>query len=174
MILAINGSPRKGNTLHMVKKVLEGCDAELINLAELKIEPCGGCNLCYEKKQDCYRKDELAPVLEKMKSASLFIFASPNYFSNVSWLMKLFMDRTNGLFATKSLKGKKAALVAVGGHLKDTMNCLNSLELFCKDHGMEVVGSVIAQAEKVEDISAAVQQECIKLGEKCQSYISKK
>ena len=78
-VYAINGSPRRNrNTAKMLDKVLEGvrtefpeAEVERINLFDLKFTSCKSCFACKRKderfKATCALKDELAPVLQKIK-----------------------------------------------------------------------------------------------------------
>ncbi|MCL2679801.1 MAG: flavodoxin family protein [Dehalococcoidia bacterium] len=91
-ILAINGSPRKSwNTATLLQKALEGGAAsgagtELIHLYELNYKGCTSCFTCkkIDGKRACAMRDDLTPVLEKMKDASALIFGSPIYFGHIT------------------------------------------------------------------------------------------
>jgi len=158
----------------MVEKVAEGAvnkgeSVEMYYLRNLDINNCLGCDVCYNKKVPCVQKDDMKELSEKLAKSEGVILGSPNYFKNVSALMKKFMDRTNALVAVEALKGKKAAVVCVGGQpLTNTEHCLNVMEEFVRDHDMELVGSVIAKADAPKEIigSKAIEDECVKLGEK--------
>lgn len=172
-ILAICGSPRKGNTEIMLNKVLEGAESkkaetEIVLLRTKKIEHCTGCDMCWNKEKPCYILDDYQAVKEKMLDADALVFGSPNYFRNVSSLMKSFMDRTNDLVKKTKLKGKKAGFVCVGGqNLNNTMKCLEIMQNFIEDHELDLAGSVIAKADAPGEIneSEATLEECRKLGE---------
>lgn len=100
-ILAVNGSPRgkRGNTHVMVDAFLNGAEeagaeVEQIMLSKLKIKNCKGCFWCWIKTPgNCVIKDDMAPILEKLKAADVLVFATPLYVDNVTGLMKNFMDR---------------------------------------------------------------------------------
>jgi len=101
----------------------------------------------------------------------VIVLGCPTYFANVPALMKTFMDRCLPLYLAEKLKGKKAALIAVGNFkkgearfldgfdidkaMKDSAQrrelekpvrkCLNILKSFCADHmQMGIIGSVVA------------------------------
>ncbi len=117
-ILAICGSPRKGNTEFMLNTILDAItdhETELILLREKNIQHCTGCDLCYNELKPCYLEDDMQEIIPKLLAADLIIFGSPNYFSNVSSLMKTFMDRTNELAKEHKLENKEGVLVCVGG-----------------------------------------------------------
>ena len=87
-IAIINGSPRKNwNTGTLLNKVLEGAisqnaETELINLYDLQYRGCTSCFSC--KKKDgtraCAMKDDLTPLLEKLRTSDGIAFGSPIYF----------------------------------------------------------------------------------------------
>jgi multimeric flavodoxin WrbA len=171
-ILAICGSPRKGNTEFMLRKLLEGTennDKELILLRNLNIKPCNGCDICYNEGKSCPIDDDMKGLYEKLLKADIIVFGSPNYFKNVSGLMKNFIDRTNALVEPPKLKNKKAGIVCVGGQdINNIIFCEKVLKEFVDDHQMINTGSVIAKAESPEEIkeNKAVIYELKKLGEK--------
>lgn len=173
-ILGISGSPRKGNTDYMLNIVLNSAkenkaNTDLTILRELKIENCDGCGVCFDYNKPCHIKDDFYKVLNKMLDSDVILWGSPNYFKNVSGLMKNFMDRTNEIIKKFKLKGKYAAFVCVGGQsIDNTRYCRNVMYEFIKDHKMNLIGEVIAKAEFPKDIekNPRVIKECIQLGEK--------
>ena len=100
-IFAINGSPRKDwNTGTLLNKVLEGAasqnaETELVNLYDLQYKGCTSCFSC--KKKDgarvCAMKDDLTPLLEKLRTADGVVLGSPIYFMNVTAGMAAFLER---------------------------------------------------------------------------------
>ena len=81
-LIAINGSPRRS--------------AEMINLYALNFKGCTSCFACKVKNRPhgtCAMKDDLTPVLEKVKAADAIIFGSPIYFMNLSAGMIAFIER---------------------------------------------------------------------------------
>ena len=101
-IIAINGSPRRsGNTATLLHKALEGAAAagaetECIDLYTLNYKGCISCFSCKRKDKKhgvCAVKDELAPVLEKVKQADAVLFGSPIYFMNLTSGLQAFLER---------------------------------------------------------------------------------
>lgn len=99
-ILTIMGSPRKGNTYRAVRRIEEQLTAmgdvefEYLWLKDAGLADCKGCTLCFLKgEQRCPLKDGREAIERRMLEADGVIFASPNYASNVSGLMKTFIDR---------------------------------------------------------------------------------
>ncbi|AKB82760.1 iron-sulfur flavoprotein [Methanosarcina barkeri 3] len=102
-VIAINGSPRKKwNTATLLEKALEGANSEgaeveLIHLYDLNFKGCTSCFSCKLKGGKsygkCAMKDELTPVLEKLKDADAVILGSPIYLGNSTGEMRSFMER---------------------------------------------------------------------------------
>lgn len=121
-ILAILGSPRKGQT----ETALSNFEKELERLGELKFEyiylrdvnlqTCKGCAVCLEDGEEkCPLHDDRDLLLRKLKEADGIIYATPNYSLQVTSLMKNFFDRFCFLFHRPCLFGKTSiALVTQG------------------------------------------------------------
>jgi len=99
-ILAIMGSPRKGDSYEVTRQVEERMkelgevEFEYIFLKDIEIKPCRGCFLCTSRGEEhCPVRDDCPAALEKMLAADAVIFASPVYALSVSGLMKIFKDR---------------------------------------------------------------------------------
>ena len=101
-LIAINGSPRKNwNTAQLLQHAMKGAQdagasAEMINLYSLNFKGCTSCFACKLKNRPhgtCAMKDDLSPVLEKIKSADAIIFGTPIYFMNLSAGMIAFIER---------------------------------------------------------------------------------
>jgi multimeric flavodoxin WrbA len=164
-ILAICGSPRKGNCERMVEELLRGGEeggarAELVLLRNLEFSDCCGKDSCFHQGQ-CHLKDGLTPVLEKLDRARIVVFAAPSYFNNVPGLMKRFMDRTNPYCKSKMFNGKKAVLLSVGGaKISSARRCEAVMKDFCGIHGIDVISSISAVAEQPNDIGKDKLEEC--------------
>lgn len=104
-VYAINGSPRKNkNTAQMLDKALEGVKAEFpdaqierIDLFDLNFTSCKSCFACKRKDEKflrtCAIKDDLSPVLEKIKEADGLIIGSPIYFGDITGQLHSFYER---------------------------------------------------------------------------------
>lgn len=85
-ILAINGSHRVGeNTSKLLQMALDeaaalGAETEMVDLAELDIEFCAGCNKCLFKPM-CSISDDMDELKQKMLEADGIILGSPDYLS---------------------------------------------------------------------------------------------
>ena len=173
-IIGICGSHRDGNSDWMVKKVLEGsknkgAETEIIFLRNLNIKFCDGCDSCFKTGRGCHIKDDMQELYKKLLKADAIILGTPNYFKNVSAIMKNFMDRTNAIASPPRLKNKKAIGLCVGGQkLSNTAYCERILKEFFKDHKMKIVGMIKTRADKPQEICSnkPIEKSLIKLGRK--------
>ena len=102
-VIAFNGSPRKKwNTAMLLEKALEGAasqgaETELIHLYDLNFKGCMSCFGCKIKDGKsygkCVVKDDLAPILKKLRMPMSIIFGSPVYYGTASGEMRSFMER---------------------------------------------------------------------------------
>jgi len=178
-VMAICGSPRKGNTEWMLQKVLEsaaaeGAETELVLLRNKDIRMCRGCMTCEVgesgKPGVCVIKDEMEPILSKMLEVDVFVFGTPVYFYMLSGLVKNFMDRTIPIWPL--LKGKKAAGVAVA---EDTLaRAIDNIKTYSDLLQMEWIGEVtaiardageVAKKEGVADMLAALGRKIVQQNE---------
>jgi Multimeric flavodoxin WrbA len=145
-IVAINGSHRRGkNTAALLNSVLEetialGATTELIELTDFNIKFCRACNMCLKKAQ-CSISDDMKIIEEKLLAADGIIVGSPVYFTNVTAVMKNFIDRTRYLHMTKNmLAGKVGAAVTNAGLINGGQEgTLKILEHFLQGHGLQTV-----------------------------------
>ncbi len=75
----------------------EGYEVEYISLSGKEIECCRGCFVC-QKTMKCVIRDDVADILQKMKTADIIAFATPVYFYGMCGAMKNFLDRTYPLY----------------------------------------------------------------------------
>lgn len=115
-IVIINGSLRKnGSTaylLHQIEKTLseQGSEVAFYDLIEQNIALCKGCCACY-KLGGCVLEDDGERISRELKTADGIVLGSSTIASNVSGVMKLFIDR--GHFVIEQLLyGKYALCVA--------------------------------------------------------------
>ena len=151
-ILAICGSPRRGNTEWMLRRLLEeaaahDAETELVLLRQQDIKGCNGCLKCEvggkERKGVCTIKDDMEDLLPKLLKADVIVLGTPVYFEMLSGLLKTFMDRTCPIWPR--LEGKSCAGIAVAeegiGKAIDNLKTYSSL---CR---MRWLGQVTALAK---------------------------
>lgn len=104
-LLAITGSHRaNGNSYYLAKSVLEsvGSNHEIVQLADKKIEYCTLCGQCLDK--DCALNDDLAGILQQMRSADGIVFTVPKYLLAPSKFLAL-LERLDTIVHMRRHKG---------------------------------------------------------------------
>ena len=148
-IIIINGSPRTNGftatILHSMEANLisKGAEVEYFDLSSLKMEQCRGCCSCYQTGH-CHIKDDAERLSTMIASADGLILGSPTYASNVTGLMKVFIDR--GHFVIEQLlTGKYCVTVATGENHgnRDANKVLKNLVTYS---GGTLIGSVVMNA----------------------------
>jgi multimeric flavodoxin WrbA len=153
-VLAIVGSPRKENTYKLVEAVAEAIakkknlETELVHLVDFDIKHCSGCSDFCEKTGECNIQDDMQKLYSKLKEADVFIIGTPTYYWNVTGLVKDFIDRTNPLYHTESLKGKMGAAVAVSEEDGQEL-ALSAISSFFELQNVKQLGGIaIARGDK--------------------------
>jgi multimeric flavodoxin WrbA len=126
-VLAICGSPRKGNTYRSLKEMEETnpeVNLKIIMLKDVDLKNCLGCYSCINLGQEkCPLKDDRDMLIEEMENADGVIFASPTYSRAITSLMKNFMDRLAFYPHRPHFFGKYAMVMATyGGFGADMVN----------------------------------------------------
>lgn len=120
--VAINGSPRNGNTEAMLKMALaplqkNGWETELIQIGHLRLWGCQSCFKCHQFKDNtcAMENDGFNEIYQRILGASAILIGSPTYVADVSATTKAFIERAVfvALGNNFSLKGKIGAAVAV-------------------------------------------------------------
>ncbi|MDD5492500.1 MAG: flavodoxin family protein [bacterium] len=104
-VLAIIGSPRKGDTYKDVQdferelKKKGDIQFDYLFLKDVHLEQCVGCFMCLgDGEERCPRKDDRDKIFNTMKAADGIIFATPVYALAVPAVMKNFFDRFSFVF----------------------------------------------------------------------------
>lgn len=155
-IIAIGGSPRRGNAEFALKRFLTVADTlghktELVLLREKRIEHCRGCLSC-SGGNPCVILDDIKLIIEQIKRNDLIVFGGPVYFSNVCGLMKDFIDRLNPCYSDKSLSGKKAIALLVGEDLSSGSKAVFAIESLSEAMGLYFIGDVCLSAKNDQDL----------------------
>ncbi|UCE16051.1 MAG: flavodoxin family protein, partial [Candidatus Bathyarchaeota archaeon] len=145
-------------------------ETELVHLADFDIEHCSGCSDFCEKTGECKIQDDMQKLYPKLKEAKLLVIGTPTYYWNVTGLVKDFIDRTNPLYHTGSLKGKMGAAVAVAEEDGQEL-ALSAISSFFELQNMKQVGSIaIVRGDK--PVGAAELKMAKTLGETIASKIA--
>jgi multimeric flavodoxin WrbA len=151
-VVGICGSPRKGNTEWMLRKLLdevakEGVETDLILLREKHIKGCDGCLSCEvggaKRKGTCHVQDDMQQLYPVLMKADGFALGTPVYFDMLSGLLKNFMDRTCPIWPHLESKPAVGVAVAEAG-IGQTVANLKAYAGICS---MRWVGQVTALAK---------------------------
>jgi multimeric flavodoxin WrbA len=163
-VIGICGSPRKGNTEWMLKKLLEwatreGADSELILLREKDIRTCDGCLSCAvggkQRKGICRIQDDMKEIYPKLVEADGLALGTPVYFEMLSGLLKNFIDRTCPIWPRLELK----PIVGIAVAEESIGKAVDNLRTYSSVCGMRWVGEVTALAKTPEQISKDIDVE---------------
>ena len=117
-VLGIVGSPRKnGNTEILVKEALDsarnlGAEIEIINISDLNITPCDGCESC-DTTGKCKIEDDMQDIYIKLLQSDGIILGSPVYYWGVTAQIKAVIDRTFLFRKDRQLRNKVGGAIVV-------------------------------------------------------------
>lgn len=178
-VLAILGSPRKGNSEILLRKAVELCkrqghETELIRVSQLSISGCTECDAC-KISGECIIQDDMDTVYKLIKQSHRIIIASPIFFFNVPAQLKLLIDRCQCFWYEKYILKKpmpehrKALVILVGGMQKQIgASCAEAtLKAFLRtinvnEHktlsylGYDAAGSILENPHVMNDLNDAV------------------
>lgn len=151
-ILAIMGSPRKGDSYKITKVFEEKMNAsekvefKYLFLKEVNLEYCRGCSVCMAKGEDfCPAKDITLEIRKDMLDSDGVFFVSPVYAHQVTALMKNFIDHFSYIFHRPCFLDKVAMVISTtgGSGLKEV---LEYLEMTARGWGFNVTGKIGVKA----------------------------
>jgi multimeric flavodoxin WrbA len=163
-LLAINGSPRKGNTsntLNQIRDAFPGIDFEILHLIDLDFKLCKGCYACVLKGESkCPLKDDRDMILGKIAEADGLILASPVYSHMVSTLIKNFFERL-GYLAHRPLFFNKFAMAMVSYSGYGAEEALKYMDKMLSAFGFNLAPSLELQFRpgKIPEKNAALNME---------------
>ncbi len=160
-IIAICGSPRKGNTysvLDNIKKNFPDIDFKILMLKDLNFEMCKGCYSCVMRGEEkCPLKDDRDMLVKKMTEADGVIFSSPVHSHMVSAFMKNFFDRF-GYLAHRPQFFDKYSMSLTTGSGYGAEFALQYMDKMAKVFGFEVVPSLNLNIRSGKQSEQAVQK----------------
>lgn len=128
-ILAILGSPRKGNSHIILNEALNALNQfnhkiTLLRVCDLNISGCSACDGCKETGE-CIIDDDMSKIYPLFRDADRLIIASPIFFFGIPAQFKLLIDRCQSLWYEKYIlkktyqsRKRKAIIMLVGGMKK--------------------------------------------------------
>lgn len=168
-ILAICGSPHKGNTYEVLNTIKEDhpdIDYKLLPLSEVKLEQCRGCYMCVLRgPENCPLKDDRDMILEEISAADGIIFASSVHVNNITAIMKNFITRLGYEGHRPRFIDKYAMVMAVCGMFgaKDANEYMDDM---FSQFGFNVVSSlelqVATKSEKENEYNRKMAREAFR------------
>lgn len=168
-ILIISSSYRiNGNSETLAKEFEKGVketgnEVEMIYLRDYKIEFCKGCLAC-QKTGKCIINDDVASIMEKVKSAEILVFVTPIYYYCISGQLKTLLDRLNPLYGGDN-KFKEIYIIATSAdeeekamdtakkEIQGWIDCFEGVEIkqiIC-GVGCDVIGDVNKKQELLNE-----------------------
>jgi multimeric flavodoxin WrbA len=117
-VSCLMGSPRQNsNSAAIAGRFTEtakslGAKVETVVLNNLTYRGCQGCMGCKTTSDKCVLKDDLAGVLESLKSADIIVMAMPVYCSDIPGQVKCFVDRTYSYMPPGYMQGAPSRVPA--------------------------------------------------------------
>lgn len=149
-ILVVACSPRKvscSSTLvdafvHGAEKA--GHEVSLFTLADKEIHGCKACKYCYSHNGECVQKDDIAPIIEKMRECEMLVLATPTYYYSLPSQTKAVLDRMYARHG-KPLTIRKSALLVSLEDSADRIDLLTAQYKTVADYmGWQDMGVVCA------------------------------
>ena len=154
-IVILVGSNRVGgNTDLLARAFADGASknniVEFISVADYKVNPCLGCNACFQRNgHSCFQNDDMPKIYKKLKNADMIAVASPLYFYGISAQLKAIVDRLHTPMRNE-FKVKKLVLLLVGAATLPEMfdSILLQYKLILNFFRLEDAGTVLASGAK--------------------------
>lgn len=134
-VIALNASNRKKNTYHILeilkdKLIKFDIDMDIVNLNELNINKCTGCEGCL-RNDICYLNDDANSIMKRIIEYDGIVISSPVYMNNVSGILKVFLDRTCKWVHRPELASVPVMYVATtaGSGIKSTLDYMENVTL---------------------------------------------
>jgi Multimeric flavodoxin WrbA len=107
-----NGNTSKALNIFEEGLISKGHEIERINVNDLKLNGCLGCNMCMinQDKPYCIQKDDVMSVFKRIMSADVIIYASPLYAFSFPAQLKLFIDRHYCLVTDPGLPNQSSVM----------------------------------------------------------------
>ena len=175
-VVILSGSVRSGgNTELLVQSFATGArqnhDVEIISVADYKVNPCIGCNTCFQREGNgCFQQDDMQKIYPRLSEADIIVVASPVYFYGISAQLKAIVDRLHTPMRDTFRVKKLALLLVAAATLPEVFDSINiQYELILNYFHMEDAGKVLVRGVKDKgDIKGnPALEEAFRLGTKC-------
>lgn len=92
-------------------------------LLDKDIHGCRACKYCYFYEGECIQRDDITPIIDKMREIDMLVLATPIYYYSLPSQTKAVLDRMYA-WHRKPLAIKKSVLL---GSLEDSADRINLL-----------------------------------------------
>jgi len=151
-ISIVNGSPRKkGATAAILKECQRyldehyGASVDYIDLSSFEMRFCEGCIACYRTGRCIIEDDGIEALADRVKAADGIMIGTPTYGSNVSGLLKNFMDR--GHFIVEQALRNKYGFSLVTYEIADGQEAMKVVEKFLLVSGASRLGKLLVKLD---------------------------
>lgn len=154
-IVILVGSIRKdGNTDLLAKSFAEGArennEVEIISVADYHVNPCIGCNSCFEREgHGCFQQDDMQKIYQKLADADVIVAASPVYFYGISAQLKALIDRLHTPMRNEFQVKKLGLLLVAAATLPTVFDSIKmQYQLILDFFKLEDAGSILVKGVK--------------------------
>lgn len=108
-VVLLSSPKRSGNTEFLLENFLKECkeQTEVINVYNLKVNPCTDCKGCINTGR-CVINDDMNKIYETIDNCNKIIIASPVYFTSFPAPLKVVIDRFQPYWSRKFVIKEKA------------------------------------------------------------------
>ena len=129
-ILGICASPRKGNSLFLLKKAMEAIpklpgagevSTEVVEFRGLSMAACKACEGCTRTGGECVIQDGFQSLRDRWVRADVVLYSVPIFHLNIPGQLKCFIDRLGmtqrGRYKVSQRRLKVVGVISQGSHL---------------------------------------------------------
>ncbi|SEG45748.1 flavodoxin family protein [Paenibacillus sp. UNC499MF] len=159
-ITVIDGGTRPGgNTELLTEEAVKGLNVDRIQLNEYTIRPIIDGRHAEEGFPEM--NDDYKEVIDRVLAADVLIFSTPVYWYSMSGIMKNFVDRWSQMMRDgdypdfkKTMAGKKAFVIAVGGDLPEIkgLPMIQQFQYIFDFMGIRFEGYILGKGNKPGDV----------------------
>ena len=129
-ILGICASPRKGNSLFLLRKAMEAIpklpgagevSTEVVEFRGLSMAACKACEGCTRTGGECVIQDGFQSLRDRWVQADVVLYSVPIFHLNIPGQLKCFIDRLGmtqrGRYKVSQRRLKVVGVISQGSHL---------------------------------------------------------
>lgn len=172
-IIILTGSVRKGGNTELLAKAFakgasEKNETEIISVADYKVNPCIGCNSCFNREgHKCFQKDDMQIIYDRLMSADTLVIASPVYFYGVTAQLKAVIDRLHTPMRNDFNIKRLALLLTAAATIPEVFDAIKTeYQLILNFFNLESLGEIFVRGvkDKGDIINNPALEEAYRLG----------